>query len=448
MGMRNTISVYFIKWILKVSFAGIVILLLNIVIITWGLHNNIFLPANEPIKRAEKVKNTIEDSDYINTEILPPQLDYIIFDKKTKQIVSSNLNQRDIERAKKVYLDTNNGKSSSYLRYDSKYETILIQYTLRIQFARQELRKVIPSPGVILSIFFLGIYCFYLVYNIRDFSKIIIKENQKLIYVTRKIKERDLNIQFPAVHFNEYKDVMGAMKSLSEALMKSIQNEIESNRSKAEQISYLVHDIKIPLTVIKGNVELLQMSMNKNEKESYSDIMNAIQQIELYIQEVIDINLNQREITLNREEVSVIDVIGKIEDKLRNFGNHHIIIENKVDEEATIFIDLKLFIRGIINILMNGIERTPPEEKVRLLVRQDKELIHFIIIDRGPGFTKEALERGTELFFTENHGRTHNSHYGLGLTFTERVIKQHNGKIKLSNNVYNSGEVLVEIPIR
>lgn len=446
MGIKNTLSVYLVKWMIKLGFAGLMMLMLNIGLVTWGINHHLFIPANEPIKNSEKIKSEVENSDYIDSSIIPPELDYAIFNKQTKKMVKSNMNSRNTETAKKVFKNPRNGKMSSFIRYNSQYETILIHYSLKIQFANIELRRVFPNPGIWLSILSIMIYCIYLIWNIRSFSQMIIQENQKLIKVARKIKEKDLNIAFPRVQFNEYKDVMCAMESLSEALVKSIQKEIEATQSKAEQISYLIHDIKIPLTIIKGNIELLEVMKSDDMKENFSDMMNSIKQIEQYIQEVIDINLNNKQLNMDKEEKSVIDFLNKLEAEVSSLGNN-IIVDDFTEKGTSLFIDVNLLIRAINNIVLNGIERTPQHEKLQLIVRQENDLIQFIIIDRGPGFSEEALRKGTELFYTENDGRTNNSHYGLGLTFTEKVIKQHNGRMKLSNNASHSGEVLVELPI-
>ncbi len=421
-------------------------LALNIGFVTWGLNHQLFLPANEPIKKAEKIQSKVESADYIDPSIIPPELDYAVFNKQTNKIVKSNMSSRNKVKAREAYQHPSQDNMSSFIRYDSRYETILIHYSLKIQFANIELRRVFPNPGVWLSIFSILIYCVYLVWHIRSFSRMIVQENQKLIQVARKIKERDLNIEFPRVRFNEYKDVMGAMESLSKALVKSIQKEIEITNSKAEQISYLIHDIKIPLTVIKGNIELLEAMGDEDEKENLSDIMNSIQQIERYIQEVIDINLDNKQANTNMEEVSVTDFLCKLKAEVKSLGNN-IIVEDWTHKEASLYIDVILLIRAINNIVLNGIERTLPPKKVQMIVKQDKDHIQFVIIDQGPGFSEEGLKKGTELFYTENFGRTNNSHYGLGLTFTEKVIKQHNGRMKLDNNANNNGEVLVEIPV-
>ena len=446
MGIKNNFSTYFVKSIIKLGFVGLLILMLNILFVVGGINNQILLPANEPIIKAEKIKSEVVNADYIDSSFIPSELDYAIFNKQTKEMVKSNLSSRNKQKAKETFQNPDMDKESTFIRYDSKYEAILIYYNLKVQFANVGLRKVIPNPGVWLSILSILTYCIYIVWNIRSFSQVIIQENQKLINVARKIEEKDLNIEFPQVRFNEYKDVMGAMESLSEALIKSIQKEMEITNSKAEQISYLIHDIKIPLTVIKGNVELLEVMATNDMKESISDIMNSTHQVERYIQKVIDINLNNKQIDTNKEKVSVDDFLCKLEEEVRNLGNN-IIIEGSTEKDAGLFIDVSLLIRAINNLVLNGVERTPQHEEVQILVKQDKDRIQFIITDRGPGFSEEALKKGTELFYTENYGRTNNSHYGLGLTFTEKVIKQHNGRLKLSNNASHSGEVLIELPV-
>ncbi|MBS4161883.1 HAMP domain-containing histidine kinase, partial [Klebsiella pneumoniae] len=169
------------------------------------------------------------------------------------------------------------------------------------------------------------------------------------------------------------------------------------------------------MNVIKGNIELLEAMADEDEKESFRDVMNAIQQIEGYIQEVIDINLDNKQDNTNMEEVSVTDFLCKLEAEVKSLGNN-IIVEDWTHKEASLYIDVILLSRAINNIVLNGIERTPPHEKVQMIVKQDKDRIQFVIIDQGPGFSEEALQKGTELFYTENFGRTNNSHYGLGLT--------------------------------
>ncbi|WP_198023087.1 sensor histidine kinase [Paenibacillus zanthoxyli] len=434
------------KWIIQLGLVGLLVLIFNVEFTVWGINHQLFIPANEPINKAKEIQGEIVKADYINPRMIPSELDYAIFNKRTKKMVTSNLSFRNQEKAKSALQSSEKDRVNSFIRYDSQYETIMIYYNLKVQFMDPILRKTLPNPGIWLSVLSILLYCMYLIWNIRNFSRVIIQENEKLIKVARKIKERDLNIAFPEVRFNEYQDVMNAMESLSEALIKSIHKEIEITNLKSEQISYLVHDIKIPLTVIKGNIELLEMTRDEDAWESFSDIMNSIHQIERYIQEVIDINLNNKPIHTNKEEVSVRNFLCKLETEVSSLGSS-IMVNDFTEEEIFFLVDEELLVRAINNIVLNGVERTPLHEKVKITVRQGNDCVLFIISDRGPGFSEEALRKGTELFYTENYGRTHNNHYGLGLTFTEKVIKQHNGRMTLRNDSKHFGEVLMELPV-
>lgn len=447
MGVKSTLSVYFLKSILTICFAGLLIFLLNFLLLMWGINQHFLLAANAPIKIAENIKSEIVNQEIIDTSMIPSELDYAIFNKQTGKLTESNMNSKNTKRAEAVFRDTTNEKSEFFIKYDSLNETLLIYYNLKVQFANAELRRNFPNPGVASAILSIFIYIIYFISKIKRFSHVIIQENQKLINVTNKIKERDLNFEFPQVRFHEYKDVMEAMGSLSEALVKSIQKEIQTTNSKTEQINYLVHDIKIPLTIIKGNTELLEL-MNTNDtiQENYNDILNSIVQIERYIQEVIDINLNNKSIDMIKEKSSIVDFLSTLEVEVKSLGSN-VVLENYTKKETEILIDVRLLIRAINNIVLNGIERTPKDEKVKIIVTQNQESVEVSIIDHGPGFSEESLKKATELFYTDNDGRTNNNHYGLGLTFTEKVIKQHNGRITLRNTTQHTGEVLIELPI-
>ena len=447
MGIKNTLSAYFLKSIITICFMGLLIFALNMLFLVWGINQHFLLVANAPIKIAEEIKSEIVKRDTIDKSVIPSELDYAIFNKQTGKLVETNLNSRNAQKAEKVFFNTSNDKPNSFIKYDSLNETLLIYYNLKVQFADAQLRRNFPNPGVALAIFSAFIYLIYFIWKIKRFSHIIIEENKKLINVTNKIKEKDLNFEFPKVRFNEYKDVMEAMESLSAALVKSIKKEIKITNAKAEQINYLVHDIKIPLTIIKGNVELLESTnANTDTEENFTDILNSIEQIERYIQEVIDINLNNKRLHIVKEKLSIDDFLGMLEVEFKGLGSN-VLLENYTKKTTEILVDVRLFIRAINNIVLNGIERTPKDKKVKIIVTQSQESIEFSIIDHGPGFSDESLNRAMELFYTDNEGRTNNNHYGLGLPFTEKVIKQHDGRITLKNTAQHSGEVLVEIPI-
>lgn len=448
MGMkRKTLSFLFFKLMLQIAVVGVIIAIIYINITILGLKNGFLVPANEPIQRSDEVSALVEKSTTINSKQIPKSLDYAIYNKNTHKLVESNLKKTLLSKANNEI--TRKANSNSFLKYQSKEEILLIYFNLKVHFADIDLRKIIYNPGIWITILMLLIYIFFIIFNIRRFNKVIVRENQKLIEVANQIKSKDLNLVTPSVDFLEYAVVMEAMESLASALNQSIKNEIESNQSKEEQISYLVHDIKIPLTVIKGNIELMQLEKTTIELECFQDVTTAIKQIEYYVSEVININLNKKEMILIKEPLTIQDFLIKLNENIvKSTNTKQAIINNNINKKDIIVIDIRLVIRALTNILLNGLERTPSGGQVIIQLNQGKENYEFIITDQGNGFNEESLKNGFKLFYTENHSRSsgYKTHYGLGLTFAEKVIRLHNGEINLYNTEAHHGKVVIKIP--
>lgn len=77
-------------------------------------------------------------------------------------------------------------------------------------------------------------------------------------------------------------------------------------KNKKEQIGALAHDIKIPITIIKGNAELLSLSMQNEEQAEYTKyILGAGNQIEQYIYQLIHLSKTEDALTIHLEKASV-----------------------------------------------------------------------------------------------------------------------------------------------
>lgn len=74
---------------------------------------------------------------------------------------------------------------------------------------------------------------------------------------------------------------------------------------------------------------------------------------------------------------------------------------------------------------------------IKLQFRRDESEYVISVIDNGRGFNKESLEKATQKFYSENKARN-GTHYGLGLTIVEKIMKEHFGFVRLENLKENS----------
>jgi signal transduction histidine kinase len=104
-------------------------------------------------------------------------------------------------------------------------------------------------------------------------------------------------------------------------------------------------------------------------------------------------------------------------------------------------------VRALENLLENAIQHSKPEGTVTVRLARtklgDREMLRCDVIDRGPGFSPEHMERLFTPFFTLRPGGT-----GLGLTIAKRIIEDVGGVIRLSNVAAGGAQVSVWLPLR
>lgn len=323
---------------------------------------------------------------------------------------------------------------------------------LIVQFQSETLRRLIPYPeltaiGIIAIILIIVLYVFTL-----QFSNKMKKELNKFSLVTEKIEHQDLDFKVQRVYFAEYQKVMDSLDSLRLSLKKSLTTQFEQEKNKREQISALAHDIKIPITIIKGNAELLNLTQKDNDALDYtSEIIEATNQIQEYIQLLVDVSQNEKTFNINRKEQGIKEFINIIEKNTRSsIGKHNIYfkLNNYLPKEITWNIDLQLMERAVMNIIINALEHTPEQKSLNLEVSLKGDFVSFVITDEGNGFSDEAIKRGKEMFYTSNKSRSQTGHYGIGLAFADKVIQAHKGSLLLQNSPDTcGGQVLILVPL-
>ena len=97
--------------------------------------------------------------------------------------------------------------------------------------------------------------------------------------------------------------------------------------------------------------------------------------------------------------------------------------------------DAHLLERAISNVLDNALRHTPAHGRVVLACLREKDRVAFTIQDSGPGFTPEELNRIFEPLYRGELSRSRaTGGAGLGLTISQRIIRQHGGELTASNH--------------
>lgn len=198
------------------------------------------------------------------------------------------------------------------------------------------------------------------------FGKKLTEKMAGLQEATENIQRENLEFTVKPSGIREIDDVLASLDRMKEALHTSLKRQWELERSRREQISALAHDIKTPLTVIRGNAELLQETTQTAAQLEYNGyILRSAEDIEAFVQEVIDLSSMQASFVRQKSLVRTAEIIGELELQMKALSSgkdlHTHIQKDKLP--AFLLLDKELFQRGIVNVIANAVEHTPPQER-------------------------------------------------------------------------------------
>lgn len=222
-------------------------------------------------------------------------------------------------------------------------------------------------------------------------------------------------------------------------------------KERRKQISALAHDIKTPLTVVRGNTDLLLKTNQTEEQKEYTAfIQESTRQMEQYIKTLIEISKAEMGYILNKQPVNsklFIDSMYNQISALAAFKKLSIDFHTRNLPEF-FDADRDLLQRAVMNIASNAVDYSLENAKIDFSVEAIGDKIYFCIIDCGKGFSPDALKNATQQFYMADKSRTSKAHYGMGLFITKSIVEQHGGVLLLENSKETGGgKATVVIPV-
>jgi signal transduction histidine kinase len=208
----------------------------------------------------------------------------------------------------------------------------------------------------------------------------------------------------------------------------------------------LAHDLRSPLTAIRGKLE---MSLPAVADEEHAEpIVSAIEELDRltdFLNKSLDVaearadalRLTRREIDLGDLLKTMIDLYEpSMSEKGLRINLHEI-------GPVTVLADAALLHRMIANLLDNELKHLPHSCAIMVEVKAENETALLTMVDDGPGFGAEVLEHAGE---SGVKGRDSHGH-GLGLAFVDAVARAHGGSITVANREGGGARVNVSLPL-
>lgn len=203
-------------------------------------------------------------------------------------------------------------------------------------------------------------------------------------------------------------------------------------------ISMLSHDIKTPITLIKGYSKAISTGMVEAQKttEYVERIHYRSEQIESILSDTLDNACEANDVRVSLKMIRVVDYINMI---LYNSENY---VENQnrkfiqkiqcetMDLQAIVAVDLTKIQRVVNNLLSNAVKFSEEGSIIELLISRDGDKLQTCFRDYGIGISGEEQERVFNMFYK---GDDNKKGYGLGLYISKAIIEAHGGEISFSS---------------
>ncbi|MFB8376217.1 HAMP domain-containing sensor histidine kinase [Paenibacillus taichungensis] len=442
---------FFLQYLLFLSLGTILLLGVLLGLFALSLASNAVLPANYVEKEIAAFTNRLHSSPTVTPDMVPEILDYAVFTRKG-ELLNGNLSY---DKALHLWEMTQQGNNQDFYFYkmaERGQEVWIFRYSLTPQYASSLLRSYLPNPQLLGVLFFIFGILLQAALLAAQFGRRLTKKMAGLVEATENIQRENLEFTVKPSGITEIDNVLASLDRMKKALHASLQQQWELERSRREQISALAHDIKTPLTVVRGNAELLQeTAQNEFQREYNGYILRSAEDIESFVQEVIDLSSMQSRSSRQKALVPVAEIIEELELHLKalSAGKNLYTSVQKENLPPFLFIDQELLQRGIINIIANAVDYTPQQGSIALLIRGDDSAVHFTVTDTGDGFSPADLKDAANQFYRGDQSRkSGNHHHGMGLYIAQSAAQEHRGSLSLDNVSPSGGaKVTVSIPV-
>ncbi|MCS6907968.1 MAG: ATP-binding protein, partial [Anaerolineales bacterium] len=236
-------------------------------------------------------------------------------------------------------------------------------------------------------------------------------------------------------------------------LLRDITHFKELDKLKSEFVANVSHDLRAPLTLIRGYATMLEMagSLNEHQSSYVQKILLAVGNMSRLVNNLLDLGRIEAGIGLQLELVAPKDLVEKAISNVQLQANQkqiHLSIDLPAEGLPLIEVDATLVSQALYNLLDNAIKFTETGGKVQLSAQAKEDQILFAVRDTGIGIAPIDQPRLFDKFFRVKRQDSQSSGAGLGLAIVKSVAERHHGRTWVESQLGRGSTFYLALPIR
>ncbi len=234
------------------------------------------------------------------------------------------------------------------------------------------------------------------------------------------------------------------------AVLRDISRLKELDRIKSEFVSIVSHDLRTPLTAIRGYVSLLPRvgPLNDQQQDFVARVERSMDSIVELIADLLDIGKIEAGVDWEMTAVSLQTVIRDVVDRLRPTAElHHQTLTIDAPDLTPVQGNQRRLEQVVANLLGNAIKYTPDRGLIAVTLHEDDGFLVLQVSDTGIGISLDDQRRIFDKFYrveseaTERIGGT-----GLGLSIVKAIVKKHSGRVWVQSELGKGSTFTVLLP--
>lgn len=438
----------FLKYFLAIIGISLVQIIVFLLLLFSIMESGLVLPANNAEFQLKSLQANSNQA--VRVTELPLGTNYALFD--VSQIIKQSDMSSNLKKEAQLFLKKGNQASQGYfIKIERQEGTYVVHYDLRVHYGQAWLEEHLSNfEFVWVTMFIITWFLFFALVTIR-FAHYVKRQMAPLVELTEKIGQQDLEFSVANTQIKEFNALLESINGMKDSLKESLMKNWLLEEERKEQLSALTHDLKTPLTVIKGNTELLTLTDLSAQQASYVQFsLKNITKVEAYLTELRQLTMTQSLTTLERRPVKGEFFLNKLSEETNALAlacGRQLSIEKMCRGDFVLDIDIALMTRAVMNIVSNALDYSAKNSDIHLIFQCDGVFLKLVCENEGIGFSPEALLKGKRLFYRADSSRSQTDHLGMGLYIADNIVSKHDGRLILEN--HNSGaRVTITLPIK
>jgi PAS domain S-box-containing protein len=221
-----------------------------------------------------------------------------------------------------------------------------------------------------------------------------------------------------------------------------------ADRYKDDFISIASHELKTPITVLSGTLQLMNRSDggdNKRLSKLIDQANQSMSKVNALINDLLNASkMTEGQLHLNMSHFNIFQAVDECCSHIDRGGKYRLIVEG--DAGLNIFADSDRIQQVIVNFVNNAIKYAPDGKDIRIRATDEGNRLRIAVIDSGPGIDADKSQHLFDRYYRVDSEGSQYSGLGLGLYISSEIIKKHNGEIGVNSKPGEGSEFWFTLP--